>query len=323
MPVTSISAKKTNPSLSGRRIFSMEQNQLHQSEPNSPFEFAAEFQDLPSTTAEEVVAVALPQEQEESVEALGTALSQEAQRFRRSVTRVIGGLSLFGALMIAVKLVCDTETWNAFIPAQCILSGTVSFGLIGSLFAVNSARKPRHRRRTLALRVADQYDVRSIGPLIDALNLDDAQTREIAAVALTDRLPHLGEDDDARLTESQRTRLCHLLSLPVESPLHKDIRALFRPADSRAIDFRVAILRALEKVGDSKAIPIVRQLATRKPGTPGERRIREAAITCLSALELRAEQLRSRRTLLRASHPNAAAPDTLLRPAVEIADDHV
>ena len=199
-------------------------------------------------------------------------------------------------------------------PAHVVLSGTLSVGLILSLFIVNSARKPRLRRRTLTARIADQYDVRSVGPLIDALHLDDAKTREIAIAALTDLLPCLKASDTALLDESQRAKLCHLLSVPVENPLHKDVRALFQPADSRAIAFRVAILQAFEQVGDSKALPVVR-LAKVKRKTEGEKRIQEAAQACMPALQLRADCEGRSRTLLRAANAAASHEDTLLRPA--------
>jgi len=227
----------------------------------------------------------------------------------------MGSLSLLGVLLVMARSIVSAEVWEANIPAHLVFSGAMSLLLILSLAAVNSCRKPRERRRNLTARVADQGDVRSIGALIDALSLADTRTHTIALDAICERLPLLKTGDETLLTKSQCARLSYLLSLPVESPLHKDIRALFRPADQRSIDLRVAILQAFEQIGDSKVLPVVTQLVSRKPGTIGERRIHEAAVSCLAALQLRQEQARSSQTLLRASHLAPAASDTLLRPA--------
>ncbi|HLK56104.1 MAG TPA: hypothetical protein VKU00_06055 [Chthonomonadaceae bacterium] len=101
----------------------------------------------------------------------------------------------------------------------------------------------------------------------------------------------------------------------VENPLHKDVRALFRPADSRAIAFRVAILQAFAQVGDSKALPVVERLAKGETKTEGEKRIQEAAQACMPALQLRADCAGHSRTLLCAANAAASHEDTLLRPA--------
>jgi hypothetical protein len=172
----------------------------------------------------------------------------------------------------------------------------------------------------MAAKLIEQGDMRSIGPLVDALHLDDGMTREIAFAALIDLLPRLKASDAALLNEAQRAKLCQLLSLPVENPLYKDIRGLFRPANNKAVDFRVAIRQAFAQVGDSKALGVVERLATREAKTEGERRIQEAAEACLPALQTRADLERSSQTLLRASMPSSDASDTLLRPATGTQD---
>ncbi len=149
--------------------------------------------------------------------------------------------------------------------------------------------------------------------LIDALKLDDLKTREIAQDALISVLPRLQASDAALLNDAQRAKLCHILSLPVENPLFKDVRYLFQPARNSAIDIRIAILQAFEQVGDSKALSVVERLAKREAGSAGEKRIQEAANQCLPALQLRTEEQRSSQTLLRAADASSAATDTLLR----------
>lgn len=292
----------------------MQQNPLQHHEALPAAEAADTFtrpQDLTGAEAE----ASLSQEQGESLETIGTALSQEAQQFRRTGIRSVAGLSVFGALMIAGKSLFGEDRWYTLLTPQVACSVLLSIGLILSLAMVTSASKPRKRRRALTAQVAEQDDIRAIGPLIDALHLDDAMTREVAIDALTKLLPRLQASDAALLNTSQRAKLCFLLSLPMESPLYKDLRAIFHPADSRAVAFRIAILRAFKQIGDSKALSIVKQVAAWDPKTQGEKEVKETAVACLPAMQKRIEQVKSSQTLLRASHPSAAASDTLLRAA--------
>jgi len=67
---------------------------------------------------------------------------------------------------------------------------------------------------------------------------------------------------------------------------------------------------------DEKAIPYVEKLAAGEGRAAKDSRVREAAEACLPFLRQRAEQERSRQTLLlRAAGVAGAPPDVLLRPA--------
>jgi hypothetical protein len=102
--------------------------------------------------------------------------------------------------------------------------------------------------------------------------------------------------------------------------LRKDIRALKLPADERTVDFHIAILKVFEHIGDRRALKVVKQLAAKQVWTSGELRIRAAAIACLEVMEPRLAKERIGETLLRASTPADAAPETLLRAAAESSD---
>lgn len=79
----------------------------------------------------------------------------------------------------------------------------------------------------------------------------------------------------------------------------------------RDADLILAILRALEQVGDEKALPAVERLVEIEP----YHKVGRAAEACLPALRQRVEQARLAQTLLRpASAPNAPS-EVLLRPA--------
>jgi hypothetical protein len=158
-------------------------------------------------------------------------------------------------------------------------------------------------------------DMSTIGSLVEVLRVDDSQTRQVASLTLTQMLPRLKASDAHLLNEAQRTRLLNVINLPVESPLYKDIRTLFRPAHNDKIDFHVAILKALEQVGDSKALPVVEKLAKGNPKTEGEQRIKEAAQNCLLFLQQRVQQQVYSQTLLRPAGIGPDDAETLLRPA--------
>ena len=77
----------------------------------------------------------------------------------------------------------------------------------------------------------------------------------------------------------------------------------------------LAILAALEQVGDEAAVPYVKRLADSRAITREQRRIQQKAEACLPYLESCANQRRGSQTLLRASSIDSTRPEILLRPA--------
>lgn len=82
-------------------------------------------------------------------------------------------------------------------------------------------------------------------------------------------------------------------------------------------DLKLAILRALEQIGDNEAIPHVERLRTQSQ----DAEVREAAANCLLFLRQRAEQKSVSGTLLRPSDAENAAPETLLRASISRPED--
>lgn len=283
--------------------------QLEESDPTTPIlnPFAPQ-QNLTGEVMESVEGSSIVVAPVENIQAV---LSQEVQNFRRRLWRSVVGFALF--YLITVRIL--TKYAHTFLASPVFVLDFVCVSSLLVLLSLSSDRRRRQRHRHLTVNVVKQHEVRSIGPLIDALKLDDIKAREIAQDALTSLLPRLRASDTSLLNAAQRANLCQLLSLPVENPLFKDVRDLFRPAKNREIDIRVAILQAFEQVGDSKALSVVERLAKRDVKTVGEKRIQEAAKQCLPALQLRAEEQRSSQTLLRAADVSSRATDTLLRAA--------
>jgi hypothetical protein len=75
----------------------------------------------------------------------------------------------------------------------------------------------------------------------------------------------------------------------------------------------IAVLKALEQVGDESSIRHVERLARIRPVAQNQQRIQEAAQQCLSALLQSVESRSPGSTLLRASE--GSSTEALLRPA--------
>jgi len=151
-----------------------------------------------------------------------------------------------------------------------------------------------------ARKLAKHNDVRGVGRLAEALEWPDPDIKIVAARALTRILPRLCATDAGLLSSGQRTILYRRLS-----SCHSDERS----------DLQIAILKALQQVGDEAAVPHVERLAG--PSALGfrQKQVQQAAIDCLPFLIDRAAQLRVSQSLLRASSATPSATDGLLRPA--------
>ena len=154
--------------------------------------------------------------------------------------------------------------------------------------------------------IAKQAGSKAIGPLIDVMRSSPIgigfQTIYPPLISL---LTQVRDEDANCINHSQREFLCKSLKPPQDT----------RYTSGWNDDFRVAILKALEHIGDSQAIPIVEALANSDPDTSGERRVRDAARECQLRLWQHSGQVDAAETLLRASSRTAEKDRTLLRPA--------
>ena len=141
-----------------------------------------------------------------------------------------------------------------------------------------------------------------VGALLDVYGIHDGFVLGDTRPALIQLLPRLQATDANLLTGSQRKQLY--------SKLSKSDRYFWYNRYWNA-ELKTAILRALEQIGDEKAVPVVEKVAR----TARNPQVRTAAQECLPFLQQRAEQARIEQTLLRAS-TSTASPDTLLRPTV-------
>ncbi len=220
-------------------------------------------------------------------------LQQEAAKRKRRIRWIIGGVLLYVGFLVGLMLL----TWW--------LSGKPQFGTLGSVGSMSgvivAATAATKRQKEATKSLAQFDDLRSVGPLAEALAFNDRGVQEIAEARLIVLLPRIQATDSALLNENQRKCLYQVLA--------------GRLAASRNIELVLAILKAYEQVGDSQAIPLVEKLAEGEGKAGQDARVRASASECLVSLRQRAEQERMSQTYLRASDATNVSPQVLLRPA--------
>ncbi|HZP84767.1 MAG TPA: hypothetical protein VFB21_24240 [Chthonomonadaceae bacterium] len=156
------------------------------------------------------------------------------------------------------------------------------------------------KHREMARLLAGLDDVQAVGRLAESLDWPDPQMRRVAIRALTPLLRRLQASDSARLSPRQRAALYRMLKM----------------SNARAhAEFLMALLKALEQVGDGAAVPYVQNLVESSPLTWRQIQVQQAAQDCLPYLQELARQDSYSQTLLRASSAAAPSAEGLLRPA--------
>lgn len=169
------------------------------------------------------------------------------------------------------------------------------------LFVMRTRLPLSARQKAIMPIISEINDMRAIGPLVDILNSKSIYNSDLLQAPLTRLLLQVRSSDAHLLDRANRAILCRQLDTMGSS------------RNQESIAFTVAILRALEQVGDAEAVPYVGQLAHRLP--PPAPEVREAAKRCLEFLQLRGGAQNIRQTYLRAADKTVARPDQLLRAA--------
>src|SRR5262249_22079062 len=153
--------------------------------------------------------------------------------------------------------------------------------LLGSVLAVfgkSAAYGAGYRRCNAIMALAYAGDVSMIGAIAVCLFDADRFVRVEAANALRKLLPQVKASDKQHIQPDE-------------------MNALLKALESKDGALRVAILKALEQIGDERAFPYVQHICLRY--SPYQ--VRHAAEECLPYLRLRAAQAHQAQTLLRAS----------------------
>jgi hypothetical protein len=195
---------------------------------------------------------------------------------------------------IAIVPVAVFNVFEPFIqdPQYRLTIATASGGLLLSVFM----GQLRSLRNCTSKILATLSDARAVSPLAEALERTSSSTRSTLTSALIRLLPSLDSQDE------------HLLSPAAKLALN---RALLGD-ETMFID---AILKALEKIGDSRFIPNVRSLANGEGRAAFDLRLKDSAVSCLRVSEASAQFETERATLLRATSVTEAPAATLLRSA--------
>ncbi len=279
-------------------------------------------ENAPIEYTEQAVEMETPPELEQT--ALGTTpadsyllplLQAEARQRQRDTRNILlTQLGFTGALLWVARtaMVYDDEKmlYKVLVIALMCL-------LMAAMFAQLCYRSYR-RKRALAAELAKPQALESIGALIEATRVENKQARILSRRALTDLLPQLKASDTGLLTDAQRNRLLHLLTISPNDKGYRDLTELFsRSAYRREVEVRVAILKAYEQIGGPKELAQVARLAkgqmTWQSAAKVPIEIRQAAQECLPALQARAGEQRASEQLLRPSSGSAVPADVLLR----------
>ncbi len=174
----------------------------------------------------------------------------------------------------------------------------ILFGMVGVLRLMARTRySPQYEVQAL-LRVQDKRII----PLLMDIPAKRVATSRTILITLNSLLPTLQAGDAYLLTAEHRNQFNIELGWISRTPLRKKSDTIF-------VDYFVAVLAALQQVGDYTSLPYVERLA-QKAANP---RIREAAQECLPFLQ---ERVTSQgQTLLHPASRPEDAVDILVRPA--------
>jgi len=213
-----------------------------------------------------------------------------------------------------LRAACGTAIFSLFVLFQYYLTTPIAWGLIPivGIWAVGLARMcavtPAQVEAIRVLAALD--DVRTVGPLLEALEWRDLATftgvRTTAARALYRLLPRLRPEHADLLSDRQLACLYRLLR--------------HHPSDDQT-ELVVALLGAVAQVGDARALAQLERMTRDNGGPLPRQRVRLTAQETLSQLRQRLDHTPG--NLLRAAS-EAVSPNLLLRPATAapVTDSH-
>lgn len=206
------------------------------------------------------------------------AIEQRKRRGRR--TALIVGISIYLALVVAMIIVTHKVIMLNYI-------GSFT-GLIGAAAAFSSSHK------SAAMALAKYDAIEGVGALIEALEIPDEKVQEAVRASLAGMLPRLRASNSSSLTPEQRKILCRSLTHAARGSRGYTRR--------NALTFVLALLKALEQIGDESFKEPVERLAA-GTGMGRDEAVRAAAQACLPALLQRIENQHLSSDLLRGASP--------------------
>ncbi len=183
------------------------------------------------------------------------------------------------------------------------------FSMIPIMITIHFVSK-RENKQPLPFNIhkmSELAGVKDIDILIGALPLNMSKSDKGALyVNLVHLLENIKANDSYLLTPEIRRKLHQRISVERQG----------FGLIPESLPLKLAILKALEQVGDKDDLPVVRRLAEMKARTPRQREVRDAAQNCLEYLEIHINDHTEKMSLLRGASPESASTKTLLRPAI-------
>ena len=251
------------------------------------------------------------------VEALARLLQVETRQKRRNDFMAVVWTLPFMMLMLWLSGLASREPDKFIFYLNIGFISMITLSLGG---VVNMVRRSNRRQRIIKRELLKSHDLSIISTLIDTLRVENAEVRNLTQRSLIQLLPQMQASDAVLLSDSNRDRLLKLLAIAPSDSGYRDLTELFsRSALRREVDFRIAILKALEQVGGAKELAVVERLSRGQVMLPSTSKPQEelqlAAIECLPYLQARASGQRASEQLLRAASIPTEKGAILLRAA--------
>ena len=232
---------------------------------------------------------------------LQTFLQSKVQRQWRQTLRSTGGILASAAGIALLSYIGFQRHLDSLLPfVLCLFPAFVL-----ARIALGASRRTQQTETDIA-EMVQAGGIRAVGPLLEMLTVTANQDNLITLYrVLTSLLPRLKVSDSYLLNADQRGILngqLLVISEWLDIPHYRE-------------EFVLALLHALEQVGDPSSLSVVEQLTRMVTPTFSRKRIRQAALECLPALRQNVGHVQQNQTLLRASDRPAADPALLLRPA--------
>jgi hypothetical protein len=232
---------------------------------------------------------------------------ERRRKARSCALKVFGGVV---GMLYATHLYLVLFEWERYGFMQHPLRGALLMlglpSLVGLCIIITQCVS-RSQRRTLH-RMTRFSHAQTVPILLDALKLPTNDMMPKVFLALIPSLAQLKHSDAHLLNDAQRIMLYQTLAtrtfaLPLPSP--------------QSAEYRLAALRAVEQIGDSKAIEFLEPIAADEWENV---QVRQLAQEVLQSVRHRIDDVRQSQTLLRPSH-ETTDNSTLLKPAIPIAPE--
>ncbi|MCW3055439.1 MAG: hypothetical protein JWN14_4609, partial [Chthonomonadales bacterium] len=194
-----------------------------------------------------------------------TAVNQRLTEHRsQPLRRTIGDAFAGSAItLLALNLLDTRNSYNFIIPPILL---TIWF-YNRNLHALDLANAALNLQ---------EFDHRWIGPLFEALSWPNRRIRKIVRLKLLNLLPMVKEEDSLSISQKHRWAIYAALE------------------HSQDIELKIAILKALVRIGDNEAVPVVERIANARVWTLAGRRVRNEALACLPRLREQALKFQER-----------------------------